>query len=232
VNNVKTWASVAPIMTCGAAWYASIGTKATPGTTIFSLEGTVQNRGLVEVPLGVSLRDMIYEIGGGMSGPRPLKAIQAGGPSAGCLPPAALDWRLDAADRPGETVSMGTGGIIVLDDAACMVDMARYLLDFFVEESCGKCVPCREGTKHMLRILTKISRGQGTSDDLALLERLAKHVKLASLCGLGAVAPDPVLAALRYFRDEFESHIRDKKCPAGVCRNMFSPRSKEKVCVA
>jgi len=232
VNNVKTWASVAPIMTRGAAWYASIGTKATPGTTIFSLEGTVQNRGLVEVPLGVSLRDMIYEIGGGMSGPRPLKAIQAGGPSAGCLPPAALDWRLDAADRPGETVSMGTGGIIVLDDAACMVDMARYLLDFFVEESCGKCVPCREGTKHMLRILTKISRGQGTSDDLALLERLAKHVKLASLCGLGAVAPDPVLAALRYFRDEFESHIRDKKCPAGVCRNMFSPRSKEKVCVA
>jgi NADH:ubiquinone oxidoreductase subunit F (NADH-binding) len=148
------------------------------------------------------------------------------------LPPAALDWRLDAADRPGETVSMGTGGIIVLDEAACMVDMARYLLDFFVEESCGKCVPCREGTKHMLRILTKISRGQGTSDDLALLERLAKHVELASLCGLGAVAPDPVLAALRYFRDEFESHIRDKKCPAGVCRNMASERSKEKVCVA
>ena len=155
-----------------------------------------------------------------MAGERPLKAVQAGGPSAGCLPASALDLRIDAEDRPGETVSMGTGGIIVLDDTACMVDMARFLLDFFVEESCGKCVPCREGTKQMLRILTRICHGQGTADDLALLERLAKHVKLASLCGLGAVAPDPVLAALRYFRDEFESHIRDKKCPAGVCRDM------------
>ena len=232
VNNVKTWASVAPILTRGPAWYASIGTKATPGTTVFSLEGAVQNRGLVEVPLGVSLREMIYDIGGGMAGSRPLKAVQAGGPSAGCLPETALDLRLDAADRPGETVGMGTGGIIVLDDKACMVDMARFLLDFFVEESCGKCVPCREGTKHMLRILTRICHGQGTRDDLGLLERLAKHVKLASLCGLGGVAPDPVLAALRYFREEFESHISAQKCPAGVCRNMVSQRSKEKVCVA
>ncbi len=232
VNNVKTWASVAPILTRGPAWYASIGTKATPGTTVFSLEGAVQNRGLVEVPLGVSLREMIYDIGGGMAGSRPLKAVQAGGPSAGCLPETALDLRLDAADRPGETVGMGTGGIIVLDDTACMVDMARFLLDFFVEESCGKCVPCREGIKHMLRILTRICHGQGTHDDLGLLERLAKHVKLASLCGLGGVAPDPVLAALRYFRAEFESHISAQKCPAGVCRNMVSQRSKEKVCVA
>jgi len=232
VNNVKTWASVAPILTRGPAWYASIGTKATPGTTVFSLEGAVKNRGLVEVPLGVSLRDMIYDIGGGMAGSRPLKAVQAGGPSAGCLPESALDLRLDATDRPGETVGMGTGGIIVLDDRACMVDMARFLLDFFVEESCGKCVPCREGTKHMLRILTRICHGQGTPDDLGLLERLAKHVKLASLCGLGGVAPDPVLAALRYFRAEFESHISAQECPAGVCRNMVSQRSKEKVCVA
>jgi NADH:ubiquinone oxidoreductase subunit F (NADH-binding) len=232
VNNVKTWASVAPILTRGPAWYAAIGTKAAPGTTIFSLEGAVQNRGLVEVPLGVSLREMIYDIGGGMAGPRPLKAVQVGGPSAGCVSAAALDLRIDAAERSGETVSMGTGGIIVLDDRACMVDMARFLLDFFVEESCGKCVPCREGTKHMLRILTRICGGQGSSDDLALLERLAKHVKLASLCGLGAVAPDPVLAALRYFRDEFESHIRDKQCPAGVCRKLVAPRGKKKVCVA
>ena len=177
----------------------------------------------MEVPLGVSLGEMIYDIGGGMAGPRPLKAVQAGGPSAGCLPASALDLRIDAADRPGETVSMGTGGIIVLDDTACMVDMARYLLDFFVEESCGKCVPCREGTKHMLRILTRICRGQGTGEDLGLLERLARHVKLASLCGLGAVAPDPVLAALQYFREEFETHIRDQKCPAGVCRDMGCP---------
>jgi NADH-quinone oxidoreductase subunit F len=170
---------------------------------------------------------MIYEIGGGMAGPRPLKAVQAGGPSAGCVSAAALDLRIDAADRPGETISMGTGGIIVLDEAACMVDMARFLLDFFVEESCGKCVPCREGTKHMLRILTRICRGQGTGDDLGLLERLARHVKLASLCGLGAVAPDPVLAALQYFRDEFQSHIRDKQCPAGVCRVVAGQRVGE-----
>jgi NADH:ubiquinone oxidoreductase subunit F (NADH-binding) len=230
VNNVKTWASVAPILTRGPAWYAAIGTKATPGTTVFSLEGAVKNRGLVEVPLGVTLREMIEEIGGGMAADRPLKAVQIGGPSAGCLPASALDLRIDAADTPGETVGMGTGGIIILDDTACMVDMARYLLDFFVEESCGKCVPCREGTKHMYRILTNICRGRGTTDDLGLLERLAKHVKLASFCGLGAVAPDPVLAGLRHFRDEFESHIRDKKCPAGTC-SMAEQRSKEKVYV-
>ena len=191
VNNVKTWASVAPILTRGAAWYAAMGTKTTPGTTVFSLEGAVKNRGLVEVPLGVSLREMIYEIGGGMAGDRPLKAVQAGGPSAGCLPPALLDLRIDSADRPGETVSMGTGGIIVLDSGACMVNMARFLIDFFVEESCGKCVPCREGTKQMLNILTRISRGSGTAADLPVLERLARNVKVASMCGLGGVAPIP-----------------------------------------
>jgi NADH-quinone oxidoreductase subunit F len=231
VNNVKTWASVAPILARGPAWYAAIGTKATPGTTVFSLEGTVRNRGLVEVPLGVSLREMIDEIGGGMADGRTLKAVQAGGPSAGCLPASALDLRIDAEDRPGETVSMGTGGIIVLDDSACMVDMARFLLDFFVEESCGKCVPCREGTKQMLRILTRICRGQGAADDLGLLERLANHVKLASLCGLGAVAPDPVIKALQYFRDEFQSHIRDKNCPAGVCKAAAVGRARQRACV-
>jgi NADH:ubiquinone oxidoreductase subunit F (NADH-binding)/(2Fe-2S) ferredoxin len=229
VNNVKTWASVAPILTRGAAWYAAIGTKSTPGTTVFSLEGAVRNRGLVEVPLGISLREVIYDIGGGMAGTRPLKAVQAGGPSAGCLPASALDARLDAEDRPGETVGMGTGGIIVLDDTACMVDMARFLLDFFVEESCGKCVPCREGTKQMLRILTRICQGRAAMEDLAVLERLAKNVKLASFCGLGTVAPDPVLAGLRYFRDEFESHIREKKCPAGACRALSGRQSREKI---
>ncbi len=149
VNNVKTWASVAPILTRGAAWYATIGSPTAPGTTVFSLEGAVKNRGLVEVPLGVSLREMVEEIGGGMAGPRPLKAVQAGGPSAGCLPASALDLCIDAEDRPGETISMGTGGIIVLDDSACMVDMARFLLDFFVEESCGKCaaVPRRHASR-------------------------------------------------------------------------------------
>ncbi len=232
VNNVKTWASVAPILTRGADWYAAIGTKTAPGTTVFSLEGAVKNRGLVEVPLGVSLDEMINQIGGGVVGPRSLKAVQAGGPSAGCLPASALNLCITAEDRPGETISMGTGGIIVLDDSACMVDMARFLLHFFVEESCGKCVPCREGTKQMLRILTRIGRGQGQANDLALLERLAKHVKLASLCGLGGVAPDPVLSALRHFRDEFESHIRDRNCPAGTCRVSIGPPSDERVCVA
>jgi len=225
VNNVKTWASVAPILTRGAAWYAAIGSKSAPGTTVFSLEGAVKNRGLVEVPLGVSLREMIYEIGGGMAGDRPLKAIQAGGPSAGCLPPSMLDLRLDAADRAGETVGMGTGGIIVLDNACCVVDMTRFLLDFFVEESCGKCAPCREGTKQMRHILTRICTGGGTPDDLPLLKRLAKTVKVASLCGLGNVAPDPVLVAIEHFGDEFAAHIQRKQCPAGVCRKVGAKRA-------
>jgi NADH:ubiquinone oxidoreductase subunit F (NADH-binding)/(2Fe-2S) ferredoxin len=229
VNNVKTWASVAPILTRGAAWYAAIGSKSTPGTTVFSLEGAVKNRGLVEVPLGISLRELIYEIGGGMAGDRPLKAIQAGGPSTGCIPPSMLDLRIDSEDRAGETVSMGTGGIIVLDSASCVVDMTRFLLDFFVEESCGKCTPCREGTKHMRRILTRICAGGGTADDLGVLKRLAQTVKLASLCGLGTVAPDPVLAAIEYFRDEFETHIQQKQCPAGVCRSLAPRRAEEAV---
>ena len=159
VNNVKTWASVAPILTRGAAWYAGMGTKRTPGTTIFSLEGAVKNAGLVEVPFGITLRELVYEIGGGMVGDRPLKALQAGGASRGCIPPSMLDLAIDTEDRDGETIMIGTGGIIVLDDRACMVDMARFLVGFFLEESCGKCVPCREGTKQMHRILSRICEG-------------------------------------------------------------------------
>jgi NADH:ubiquinone oxidoreductase subunit F (NADH-binding)/(2Fe-2S) ferredoxin len=227
VNNVKTWASVAPIITRGGSWYAAIGSKGTPGTTVFSLEGAVKNRGLVEVPLGTTLREVIYDIGGGVAGDAALKAVQPGGPSAGCLPPSLLDLRLDAADKEGETVGMGTGGIIIMDSSACMVDVARFLIDFFVEESCGKCVPCREGTKQMLHILTRICEGRGKEDDLPLLERLAKTVKLASFCGLGAVAPDPVLAALKHFRGEFEAHIRDKKCPAGACHRVARPAKEQ-----
>jgi len=217
VNNVKTWASVAPILTRGAAWYAAMGTKRTPGTTIFSLEGAVKNAGLVEVPFGISLRDLVYEIGGGLVGDRPLKALQAGGASRGCIPPSMLDLAIDTEDRDGATILIGTGGIIVLDDTACTVDMARFLVGFFLEESCGKCVPCREGTKQMHRILTRICEGEATGADLGLLERLASSVKSAAVCGMGGMAPGAVLTTLGHFRDEFEAHIRSRECPAGLC---------------
>ena len=230
VNNVKTWASVAPILTRGSAWYAQMGTKRTPGTTVFSLEGTVKNSGLVEVPFGISLREMIYEIGGGIIGDRPLKAVQAGGASRGCIPPTMLDLAIETEDRPGATLMIGTGGIIVLDDAACMVDMARFLVDFFLEESCGKCTPCREGARQMSLILARICRGRGTEADLTLLERLARTVKSAAVCGLGGMAPNAVLTTLQHFRDEFEAHIRDRKCRAGVCRNLGAPRIVQGAC--
>ncbi len=218
VNNVKTWASVAPIITRGAAWYAKMGTKRTPGTTIFSLEGCVKNAGLVEVPFGITLRELIYDIGGGIVGDRPLKGLQAGGASRGCIPPSLLDLAIDTEDRDGETIMIGTGGIIALDDRACMVDMARFLVGFFLEESCGKCVPCREGSKQMSHLLGRISEGQGTPADLSLLERLAKTVRSAAFCGMGSMGSNALLTTLTHFREEFETHIRDKKCPAGVCR--------------
>jgi len=218
VNNVKTWASVPPIITRGPAWYAAMGTERSPGTTIFSLEGAVENAGLVEVPFGITLRELIYGIGGGIRGNRPLKAIQAGGAARGCIPPSMLDLAIDAEDRPGATLMIGTGGIIALDQSACMVDMTRFLVGFFLEESCGKCVPCREGTKQMHRILTRICQGEAGDADLALLERLAKSVRSASVCGLGGMAPSAVLTTLEHFRDEFETHIRRRQCPAGVCR--------------
>jgi len=217
VNNVKTWASVAPIVTRGPAWYAGMGTRRTSGTTIFSLEGAVKNAGLVEVPFGISLRELVYEIGGGLAGNRPLKALQAGGASRGCIPPSMLDLAIDTEDRDRETIMIGTGGVIVLDDTACMVDMAQFLVGFFLEESCGKCVPCREGTKQMHRILTRICEGNATAPDLGLLERLAKTVKSAAVCGMGGMAPSAVLTTLGHFRDEFEAHVRLRECPAGVC---------------
>ena len=214
VNNVKTWAGVAPILTRGADWYQALGVPGSPGTTVFSLEGAVKNKGLVEVPFGTTLGEIVFQIGGGPAGDRPLKAVQAGGPAKGCIPASMLhDPGLVAAAD-----GLGTGGIIVLDDRACMVDMARFLVDFFAEESCGKCTPCREGTRQMLRLLTRICEGGATPDDLAILERLAGTVKSASLCGLGSMAPGPVLTALRHFREEFQMHVREKKCPAGVCR--------------
>jgi len=217
VNNVKTWASVPPIVTRGAAWYAGMGTQRTAGTTIFSLEGAVKNAGLVEVPFGITLRDLVYEIGGGVRGDRPLKALQAGGASRGCIPASLLDLAIDTEDRDGATIMIGTGGIIVLDDRACMVDMARFLVGFFLEESCGKCVPCREGTKQMHGILDRVCAGRGTAADLGLLERLARTVRSSAVCGMGGMAPGAVLATLGHFRDEFESHIHGRECAAGVC---------------
>jgi NADH:ubiquinone oxidoreductase subunit F (NADH-binding)/(2Fe-2S) ferredoxin len=216
VNNVKTWASVAPIITRGAAWYAGMGTKRTPGTTIFSLEGAVKNAGLVEVPFGITLRELVYGIGGGVAGDRPLKALQAGGASRGCIPPSMLDLAIDTEDRPGQTTTIGTGGVIVLDDTACTVDMARFLVGFFLEESCGKCVPCREGSKQMHKILTRIAAGQGSAADLELLERLARTVRAAAVCGMGSMAPGALLTTLEHFRDEFTAHLHGQ-CPAGVC---------------
>jgi NADP-reducing hydrogenase subunit HndC len=218
VNNVKTWASVAPILSRGPAWYAGIGTKRTPGTTIFSLEGAVKNAGLVEVPFGITLRELVYDIGGGLIDGRKLKALQAGGASRGCIPPSMLDLAIDTEDRDGQTIMIGTGGVIVLDEGACMVDMARFLVGFFAEESCGKCVPCREGVRQMSHLLGRICQGNATMGDLSLLERLAKTVKSAAVCGMGSMAPNAVLTTLGYFRDEFETHIQDKRCPAGVCR--------------
>jgi len=216
VNNVKTWASVAPIVTRGAEWYAAMGTKRTPGTTIFSLEGAVKNSGLVEVPFGITLRDLVYGIGGGVDQNRPLKALQAGGAARGCLPPSMLDLTIDTEDRPGESINMGTGGVIVLDDSACTVDMAKFLVGFFLEESCGKCVPCREGSKQMHRLLDRISSGRGTQSDLALLERLARTVRSAAVCGMGSMAPGALLTTLEHFRSEFAAHL-EGKCPTGAC---------------
>ena len=230
INNVKTWASVGPIINRGAAWYASYGTERNRGTTVFALVGAVKNTGLVEIPLGLTLREMILDIGGGIRGTRALKAVQTGGPSGGCLPASLLDLPIDY-ERLAEAGSMmGSGGMIVLDTGTCMVDLSRFFLTFTSDESCGKCTPCREGTKHMLRILTRICEGTGVAEDLENLERLARTVKSASLCGLGSTAPNPVLTALRYFRAEFEAHIHRKKCPAGVCRSLIRLRIDETLC--
>ena len=230
INNVKTWASVGPILSRGAAWYALLGTERNRGTTVFALVGAVRNTGLVEIPLGLTLREMVQEIGGGIRGKRALKAVQTGGPSGGCLPASMLDLPIDY-ERLSEAGSMmGSGGMIVIDAGTCMVDLARFFLTFTADESCGKCTPCREGTGHMLRILARICEGAGVPEDLAVLERLARTLKSASLCGLGGTAPNPVLTALRYFRDEFEAHIHRKQCPAGVCRNLIRFRIDEALC--
>ena len=218
LNNVETWANVPLIIKRGAEWYRSIGSPGGRGTKIFSLVGKVRNTGLVEVPMGISLRKIIFEIGGGIPKGRSFKAVQTGGPSGGCIPESQLDMPVDFDELTKLGSMMGSGGMIVMDDQTCMVDVAKYFIGFLKEESCGKCTTCREGLRRMYEILDRITRGEGAMADLELLEEMAPVIQQASLCGLGKTAPNPVLSTLRWFRDEYLAHINEKKCPAGVCK--------------
>lgn len=222
LNNVETWANVPLIINKGADWFARLGTEGSKGTKVFSLVGKITNTGLVEVAMGMTLRDIIYNIGGGIPGNKKFKAVQTGGPSGGCLPEAYLDYEVgfDELTRAGSM--MGSGGMIVMDEDTCMVDVARYFLGFLTDESCGKCVPCREGVGQMLKILTNITRGKGKEGDIELLEDLAEVAREVSLCALGQTAPNPFLSTLKYFRDEYEAHIREKRCPAMYCKELIS----------
>ncbi|HKQ02748.1 MAG TPA: NADH-quinone oxidoreductase subunit F, partial [Actinomycetes bacterium] len=217
INNVETFANVAPIIRNGGDWYAGIGTSSSKGTKVFALAGRVVNTGLVEVPMGVTLREIVYDIGGGIVDGRPFKAVQTGGPSGGCIPAQYLDMPVDYESLKEVGSIMGSGGMIVMDDTACMVDVARYFMDFCREESCGKCIPCRVGTTQLHTLLSRICGGDAGMEDLQQLERLSDMVKQTSLCGLGQSAPNPVFSTLRYFRDEYLAHIQDRSCPAGVC---------------
>jgi bidirectional [NiFe] hydrogenase diaphorase subunit len=217
INNVETYANVAPIIRHGGDWYASIGTEKSKGTKVFALAGRVQNTGLVEVPMGISLREMVYEIGGGIPDGRKFKAVQTGGPSGGCLPEECLDMPVDYESLARAGSIMGSGGMIVMDESSCMVDVAKYFMDFCMSESCGKCIPCRVGTYQMHRILTAIGNLAATPQDLKMLEGLCDLLKHTSLCGLGQSAPNPVVSTLRSFGEEYRAHIEDHQCPAGVC---------------
>jgi NADH-quinone oxidoreductase subunit F len=230
LNNVETWANIPAIINNGADWFASIGTEKSKGTKIFSLVGKVVNTGLVEVSMGTSLRTIIYDIGGGIPKKKKFKAVQTGGPSGGCIPEQFLDLGVDFDELKKVGSMMGSGGMIVMDEDTCMVDVARYFLDFLKEESCGQCNPCREGIKQMLEILTDICAGNGKEGDVELLEELGTMIQKFSLCGLGTSAPNPVLTTIRYFRDEYEAHIKDKKCPAGVCKALFHYEIDEEAC--
>ena len=221
LNNVETYANVAQIILHGADWYASMGTEKSKGTKVFALGGKINNTGLVEVPMGTTLRTIIYEVGGGCPNGKKFKAVQTGGPSGGCLPESLLDTPVDYDNLIQAGSMMGSGGMIVMDEDNYMVDIARFYLDFIVDESCGKCTPCRVGTKRMLEILNRIVKGQGQEGDIEKLEELAETIKSTALCGLGQTAPNPVLSTLKFFRDEYVAHIRDKKCPAHHCQALL-----------
>ncbi len=230
LNNVETWANVPVIIDKGAEWYASIGTDRSKGTKIFSLVGKVTNTGLVEVPMGTTLRTIIFDIGGGIPKKKKFKAVQTGGPSGGCIPEQFLNLGVDFDELTKVGSMMGSGGMIVMDQDTCMVDVARYFLDFLKEESCGQCNPCREGITAMLDILTDICEGNGKEGDIELLEELGMMIQKFSLCGLGTSAPNPVLTTILYFRDEYEAHIKDKRCPSGVCKPLFHYDIDEEAC--
>ena len=240
LNNVETWANVPVIILRGAKWFTSIGTGdvsknpwgGSKGTKVFALAGKINNTGLVEVPMGITLRELIYDVGGGIPNGKKFKSVQTGGPSGGFIPEELLDLQIDYEQLTGAGSMMGSGGMVVMDEDNCMVDMAKYFLKFTQGESCGKCTPCREGTKRMLEILVRITEGKGVEEDLALLEDLSYFIKDSSLCALGGSAPNPVLTTLRYFRDEYEAHIREKKCPAHVCRQLNVYTIDSDICVS
>ena len=230
LNNVETWATVPVIITRGADWFVSLGTDGSKGTKVFSLVGKVKNTGLVEVPMGITLRDIVYKIGGGILKDRDFKAVQTGGPSGGCIPNSLIDMPVDFDELTKGGSMMGSGGMIVMDETDCMVDVAKYFTKFLEEESCGKCTPCREGVRRMKEVLTDISEGRGTESSIPLLEELAEAIALGSLCALGGTASNPVLSTLRYFRDEYEAHIKEKRCPAGVCKELILYSILEDLC--
>ena len=220
INNVETFANVPGIFTKGADWYASIGTEKSKGTKVFALTGRINHTGLAEVPMGITMREIIFDIGGGIPDGKKYKAVQIGGPSGGCLPEHLLDLPVDYDSLIQVGAMMGSGGLVVMDETTCMVDVSKFFLNFTQAESCGKCTPCREGTKRMLEILTRITEGDGREGDIELLQNMAVNIKNTALCGLGQSAPNPVLSTIRYFRDEYEAHIKDKRCPAGACAKL------------
>jgi len=222
LNNVETYANIPQIILKGADWFANMGTERSKGTKVFALGGKINNTGLVEVPMGTTLREIIYEIGGGIPKNKAFKAVQTGGPSGGCLPASMLDTPVDYDNLVAAGSMMGSGGMIVMDEDNCMVDIARFFLDFTVDESCGKCTPCRIGTRRMLEILDRIVDGKGEDGDIEKLESLAASIKASALCALGQTAPNPVLSTLKHFRHEYEAHISEKRCPAGVCSKLLS----------
>jgi NADP-reducing hydrogenase subunit HndC len=232
LNNVETWATVPLIINNGAKWFTSIGTEGSKGTKIFSLVGKVNNTGLVEVPMGTTLKEVIFDIGGGITDGRKFKAVQTGGPSGGVIPEKFLDLPVDFDELTKVGSMMGSGGMIVMDEDTCMVDIARYFLNFLTGESCGKCVPCREGIHQMLKILNRICEGKGMDGDIELLEEIAEVVRDASLCALGQTSANPVMSTIRYFRDEYEAHIKEKRCPAGVCKALISYYIEPEKCAA
>ncbi|WP_434654080.1 NADH-quinone oxidoreductase subunit NuoF [Thermoanaerobacterium thermosaccharolyticum] len=230
INNVETYANIPAIILNGAEWFSSIGTEKSKGTKVFALGGKINNTGLVEIPMGTTLREIIFEIGGGIPNGKKFKAAQTGGPSGGCIPAEHLDTPIDYDSLLSIGSMMGSGGLIVMDEDNCMVDIAKFFLEFTVDESCGKCSPCRIGTRRMLELLNKITSGKGEEGDIEKLETLANSIKASSLCGLGQTAPNPVLSTLRYFRDEYEAHIKEKRCPAGVCQALLRFRINPEKC--